>query len=60
MDQTSAEFMARVYRLEAEAHRQTAQETSEYEKGMKGAKANGSSYVDALEYVIGIKHGGAH
>lgn len=60
MDQTPAEFMARVCRLEALARPQTAQETEDYEKWMNAAKANGSTYVEALEYVIGMKQGGAH
>jgi hypothetical protein len=60
MDQIPAELMARVRRLEALALPQTAQETWEYEKWMNTARANGSSYVEALEYVIGMKLGGAH
>ena len=60
MEQIPSEFMARVRRLEALALPQTAQETREYEQSMNIAKANGSTYVEALEYVIGIKLGGAH
>jgi hypothetical protein len=60
MDQTPEEFMARVCRLEALAHPQTPEESSDYEKWMNAAKANGSTYVEALEYVIGMKLGGAH
>jgi len=60
MDQTPAEFMARVRRLEALTHPLTVQETLEYENWMNAAKANGSTYIEALEYVIGMKLGGAH
>ena len=60
MDQTPPQFMIKVRRLEALAHPLTIQETLEYEKWMTAAKANGSTYVEALEYVIGMKLGGAH
>lgn len=60
MDQTPAEFMARVRRLEALACAQTAEEVEVYEEQMYSAKLNDSTYVEALEYVIGMKHGGAH
>ena len=60
MDQTPAEFMARVRRLEALTRPQTAQDGSRYEEWMNAAKANGSTYLEALEYVIGMQHGGAH
>ena len=60
MDQTPSEFMAQVRRLEALARPQTTQEAWAYEKWMNDAKANGSTYVEALEYVIGMKQGGAH
>lgn len=60
MEQTPSEFMARVRRLEALAHPQTVRETWEYENWMNAAKANGSTYVEALEYAIGMKLGGAH
>jgi len=60
MEQIPSEFMAQVRRLEALALPQTAQEAGEYEKWMSAAKANGSTYVEALEYVIGMKHDGAH
>ena len=60
MNQTPTEFMDRVRRLEALAHPLSVQETLEYENWMNAAKASGSTYVEALEYVIGMKHDGAH
>lgn len=60
MDQTVAEFMAHIRRLEALTSPQTAQCASRYEEWMSAAKANGSTYLEALEYVIGMQHGGAH
>lgn len=60
MDQTPAEFMARVRRLEALARPQTTQDARRYEEWMNAAKANGSTYLEALEYVIGMQNGGSH
>ena len=31
-----------------------------YEEWMNAAKANGSTYLETLEYIIGMQHGGAH
>jgi hypothetical protein len=45
MDQTLAEFMARVRRLETLAHPLTVQETLEYENWMNAAKGHGSTYI---------------
>ena len=60
MDQIASEFMPRVRRLEALDLPQSDQETREYEKWMNAAKADGSTYVGALKYVIGMKLGGAN
>jgi len=60
MDQIPSEFMARVRLLEALALLQSDQETREYEKWMNAAKADCSTYVEALKYAIGMKLGGAN
>lgn len=57
---TPSEFMSRVSRLEALAHPKTEIESRQYAEWMNAAKANGLNYVEALEYVIGMKSGGAH
>ena len=54
---TPVEFMARVRRLEALASRT---DPVEYEQWMNEAKAEEMSYLEALEFVVRMQHGGAH
>lgn len=62
MHPTPAEFMARVRRLEARALPKDGDQAGrvQVEAWLATAKAEGMSWVEALEYVIRAKHGGAH